>query len=208
MKKILITIFVSLLVGSTAHAGRMIGVNAGIGELEGNKKGYTAGSNAYAAQSQAEDSEFAAIFAEVEIPALSGLSFGIEYIPIKATVTVDGNSSDSSLELSEHTTIYALMMAGDTGAYAKLGYAMADIDSVKANYATTSINSKDSSLEGPMIGIGFQKELINEIVGRIEATYTEYDDVSVTTTSNGSASVKKTADADLTTLTISLAKKF
>ena len=59
-----------------------------------------------------------------------------------------------------------------------------------------------------MICIGFQKELVSSIMGRIEATFTEYDDVSVTTTSNGSASVKKTADAELTTLTISLAKQF
>lgn len=208
MKKILSIIFVSLLFGSTAYAGGMVGIKAGWGELDATKKGYTAGSNAYGGQSKAEDSEFGAIFAEVELPDISGLSIGVEYIPFSATISVDGNSSDSHATLGEHTTIYGLFTLGDTGAYVKAGYAMADIDNVKANYTTTTINSHDDSLDGPMIGIGFQKELISSVMGRIEATFTEYDDVSVTTTSNGSASVKKTADAELTTLTISVAKQF
>ena len=45
-------------------------------------------------------------------------------------------------------------------------------------------------------------------MARAEYTMTEFDDISVTTTSNGSAAVKKTADGELTTLTISLAKSF
>jgi len=64
-------------------------------------------------------------------------------------------------------------------------------------------------LEGPMIGVGIQTGAFGPgMVARFEATVTDYDDVSVTTTSNGSASVKKTADAELTTFTISLAKTF
>ena len=60
-----------------------------------------------------------------------------------------------------------------------------------------------------MYGVGVQsKELPFGLVARAEYTFTEFDDISVTTTSNGSASVKKTADGDLTTLTISLAKSF
>ena len=60
-----------------------------------------------------------------------------------------------------------------------------------------------------MVGVGFQTgELIEGMVARLEATYTDYDDVSVTTTSNGSTSVKKTAEADLTTFSISIAKAF
>ena len=43
---------------------------------------------------------------------------------------------------------------------------------------------------------------------RVEYTYTEFDDISVTTTSNGSASVKKSADANLTTISFSVAKSF
>ena len=213
MKKIISILFVSVLFTVSAHAGGMIGIKYGNGDLEGTKQAYTAGSKTYNAQTNSDDSEFGAIFAEVNLPNYP-VSLGVEYIPFTATVSVDGNSSDSHLELADHTTIYALLSRGvgdgEASAYVKVGYAMADIGGVKANYVTTTVNSHDSSLEGPMIGVGVQSGLLGSLglVARVEATMTEYDDVSVTTTSNGSASVKKTASAELTTVTISLAKTF
>ena len=211
MKKVISILFASLLFGASAHAGGMIGVKYGNGDLEGTQNAYTAGSNTYSAQTQSEDHEFAAIFAEVSIGD-SPISVGLEYIPFTATVTVDGNSSDSHLELSEHTTVYALLSRGlgEGSVYLKAGYAMADIGNVTANYATTTVNSADDSLEGPMLGIGVQSGLLGDagIVARAELTVTDYDDVSVTTTSNGSSSVTKTAEAELTTITVSLAKTF
>lgn len=212
MKKIISILFISALFTLSAHAGGMIGIKYGNGDLEGTQNAYTAGSTTYNAQTQSEDSEFGAIFAEVNLPN-HPLAIGVEYIPYTATVTVDGNSSDSHLELSEHTTIYALLSKnigdGDASAYFKVGYAMADIGNVTANYTGTTINSHDDSLEGPMIGAGVQSGAFGfGLVARLEATMTQYDDVSVTTTSNGSSSVKKTAEAELTTISISLAKTF
>lgn len=199
----------SMFLASSVLAGGMIGIKLGTGDLEATKNSYTAGSNTYAAQTKSESEQFGAIFAEISLPQVEGLSLGVEYIPFTATVSVDGNSSDSHLELSEHTTLYGLYMKdmGDVNAFFKAGYAMADIGNVKANYATTTVNSNDSSLEGPMIGVGIQKDL-DALVGRLEITYTDYDDVSVTTTSNGSASVKKSAEANLTTISFSVAKSF
>ena len=211
MKKVISILFASLLYVTSAHAGGMIGVKYGVGDLEGTKNAYTAGSNTYTAQTQSEDHEFAAIFAEVNIGD-GPISLGLEYIPLTATVTVDGNSSDSHLELSDHTTLYALLSrgVGDATVYLKAGYALADIGNVKANYTTTTVNSHDDSLEGPMIGVGIQSGVFADIglVARAEVTHTDYDDVSVTTTSNGSSSVTKTAEAELTTVTISIAKTF
>ena len=212
MKKIISILFVSALFTMSAHAGGMIGIKYGTGELEGTKQAYTAGSNTYSSQSATEDSEFGAVFAEVNLPN-HPVSLGVEYIPYTATISVDGNSSDSHLEISEHTTIYALLSnnigGGDASAYFKVGYSMADIGNVKANYDTTTLNSNDDSLEGLMIGAGVQSgEFGIGMVGRLELTITDYDDVSATTTSNGSSSVTKTADAELTTFTISLAKTF
>ena len=211
MKKVISILFASLLFGASAHAGGMIGVKYGNGDLEGTQNAYTAGSTTYNAQTQSEDHEFAAVFAEVSIGD-SPVSLGVEYIPFTATVTVDGNSSDSHLELSEHTTIYALLShgIGEGSVYFKAGYAMADIGNVKANYDGTTINSHDGDLEGPMVGVGVQSGSLGDvgIVARAELTFTDYDDVSVTTTSNGSSSVTKTAEAELTTITVSLAKTF
>ena len=211
MKKItiLLTSMIFALT-STVFADGMIGVKYGTGDLEGNASAYTAGSNSYAAQSGSKDSEFGAIFAEVNVKE-SAISLGLEYVPFDADISLDGKSSTVSANVSDYTTLYAVAMheLNEISVYAKLGYSMADIGTVTPSSGNTTINSSSDSLEGIMYGVGVQsKELPGGLVARAEYTFTEFDDISVTTTSNGSASTKKTADGDLTTLTISLAKSF
>ena len=211
MKKLTILIFSILFtLSTTAFAGGMIGVKYGNGDLEGNAKSYTAGSTSYAAESGSKDNEFGAIFAEVNVKE-SPISVGLEYVPFDADISLNGDASGVSANVSDYTTLYALAMheLNEVSVYAKLGYSMADIGTVKPNDGQTTINSSSDSLEGMMYGVGVQsKELPFGLVARAEYTFTEFDDISVTTTSNGSAAVKKTADGDLTTLTISLAKSF
>jgi hypothetical protein len=212
MKKITILIITVLFTLTTsAFAGGMIGVKVGTGDLEGNAASYVAGTNTYAAESGSKDNEFAAIFAEVNIKE-SPISVGLEYVPFDADISLNGDASGVSANVSDYTTIYALAMHELTNfsVYAKLGYSMADIGTIKPNDGqTTAITAASDSLEGMMYGVGIQsQELPFGLVARAEYTLTEFDDISVTTTSNGSAAVKKTADGDLTTLTISLAKSF
>ena len=211
MKKLTI-IFISVLftLTTSAFAGGMIGVKYGKGDLEGTAKSYVAGTTTYAAQSGSKDSEFGAIFAEVNIKE-SPISVGLEYVPFDADISLNGKSSGVSANVQDYTTLYALAMheLNDISVYAKLGYSMADIGKVKVNDTATTYVSQSGDLEGMMYGVGVQsKELPFGLVARAEYTFTEFDDISVTTTSNGSAAVKKTADGDLTTLTISLAKSF
>jgi len=211
VKKITIILISALFTLTTsAFAGGMIGVKLGTGDLEGNKKAYTAGTNTYAAQSGSKDADFGAIFAELNIKE-SPISVGLEYVPFDADVSLDGKSSGVSANVQDYTTIYALAMRelNDVSVYAKLGYSQADIGTVSVNDTATTYVSQSGDLEGVMVGVGVQsKELPFGLVARGEFTYTEFDDISVTTTSNGSASVKKTADGELTTLTLSLAKSF
>ena len=212
MKKLTILIFSILFtLSTTAFAGGMIGVKYGNGDLEGNSKSYTAGSTTYAAESGSKDNEFGAIFAEINIKE-SPISVGLEYVPFDADISLNGDNANVSANVSDYTTIYALAMheLSNFSVYAKLGYSMADIGTIKNNDpTTTAITAASDSLEGMMYGAGIQsKELPFGLVARAEYTFTEFDDISVTTTSNGSAAVKKTADGDLTTLTISLAKSF
>ena len=211
MKKLTILIFSILFtLSTTAFAGGMIGVKYGNGDLEGNAQSYTAGSTTYAAESGSKDNEFGAIFAEINIKE-SPISVGLEYVPFDADISLNGDNANVSANVSDYTTLYALAMheLNEVSVYAKLGYSMADIGTVKPNDGQTTINSSSDSLEGIMYGVGVQsKELPFGLVARAEYTFTEFDDISVTTTSNGSAAVKKTADGDLTTLTISLAKSF
>ena len=219
MKKIISILFgASLLLATSAQAEGVFGIKYGTGELDATKKAYTAGDTDYASASKAKSHEYGAIFAELEIPTVEGLSLGIEVIPFTATIMLENpKEAQTGAELSDHTTIYGSYMygMGNGSVYVKAGYAMADIGAITQTSnasvasAKTTINSQDNKMEGPMIGIGFQSnELGNGFVARAEVTYTDYDDISVTTTSNGSTSVKKTAEAELTTLSISLAKTF
>ena len=207
MKKITILILSVLFTLTTsAFAGGMIGVKYGKGDLEGNAKAY----GQYNAQSASKDSDFGAIFAEVNIKE-SPISVGIEYVPLDADISLDGHQANVSANVSDYTTLYALAMHDLTNfsVYAKLGYSKADIGKVKVNDFQTTYVSQSGDLEGMMYGVGIQsKEMPFGLVWRAEYNYTEFDDISVTTTSNGSASVKKTAGADLSTFTLSLAKSF
>ena len=207
MKKITILIVSALFTLTTAvFAGGMIGVKLGKGDLEGNAKAY----GQYTAQSASKDSDFGAIFAEVNIKE-SPISVGIEYVPLDANISLDGHQSNVSANVSDYTTLYALAMHELTNfnVYAKVGYSMADIGTVQPNDTQTTVNSQSGDLEGMMVGFGVQsQELPFGLVARGEFTYTEFDDISVTTTSKGAASTKKTADGELTTLTFSLAKSF
>tara|TARA_B110000211_G_scaffold157192_1_gene178091 strand:+ start:79 stop:702 length:624 start_codon:yes stop_codon:yes gene_type:complete len=189
-----------------AFAGGMVGVKYGVGDLEGNAKAY----GQYNAQSASKDSDFGAIFAEVNIME-SPISVGIEYVPLDADISLDGHQANVSANVSDYTTLYALAMKELTNfsVYGKLGYSQADVGKVKVNDTATTYVSQSGDLEGMMYGLGIQsQELPFGIVARAEYTYTEFDDISVTTTSHGAAAVKKTADGDLTTMTISLAKSF
>ena len=209
MKKIISLLLGSFLLASSVYAGGMVGVKVGVGDLEGNSNSYTAGDTTYTAQSGSVDNEYAAIFAEFAVSDM--ISVGLEYVPLSGIISLDGNSVDSRAEVSDFMTAY-LMLAVDAGPgklYGKVGYADAQIGTVTANDSTT-VNSQSDALEGPMLGIGFQTAEgalgdALDLVARIEATYTDFDDVSITTTSNGNASVKKTGDGELTTISLSLA---
>ena len=208
MKKIISLLLISFFYSATAFAGGMIGIKYGTGTLES-----TASVPNDADSTKDADSEYGAIFAEMEIDAATTpVSVGIEYIPLKAMVGVDGSKTDSHLELKDHTTLYALAskeLEGGSSIYGKIGYSMADISKVTANNAQTAASSPDDSLKGPMVGVGVQTaEGPYGIIARFEATYTMYDDVKVTTTENTITETKTAKDTELTTFSISIAKKF
>ena len=208
MKKIINLLFgASLLFATSAQAENMVGVKLGIGELAADANSYTAGSNDYAAESKTVDSPYGAIFFEVGELPIDGLSVGLEYVPFTAHISLDKKESSTGADLDNYTTLYVQFMkeVNEGSVYVKAGMSQADISAV-TNPSSTVV-SQDDEITGTMLGVGFQRE-INGLFGRIEATHTELDDVSITTTSNGSSSVKKTGSGDITTLSVSIAKSF
>ena len=208
MKKLLATIFgTALLFSTSAYSDVTMGVKVGNGDLEGTSDAYTAGTNTYASTTASKDSMFGAIFAEIGLGD-TPVSLGVEYVPLDADITLDNANSSTSANVEDYTTAY-LLYKHDTGSnavYGKLGYSQADIGTIKSK---STVNSQSSELEGYMVGAGIETgELASGFVGRFEVTYTLIDEVHATTTSNGSSSVKKTADGELVTITFGLSKSF
>ena len=207
MKKILTTLALVLLSSTTAFSAGKVGLKVGFGELDANKKAYTAGNTTYAAQSVVEQSGMAAIFGEIDIAPVQGLSVGLEYIPLEAEISLERKEGDTSTTVDNAATAY-VMYKTPVGIFVKAGYFQADIGSVK-NPNSTSVNSQSDKLEGPMLGLGYETaELSNGISLRVEGTHVDLDEIQITTTSNGSASVKKRADGELTQVGFSVVKSF
>ena len=216
MKKIISILVGSLFFASSALAvSGMVGVKVGNGDLEATKQAITNTPSALteAAETNSIDHTFAAIFAEVNVND-SPINVGLELVPLTGTISVtNGNDTDASIEVSNLKTIYASASRPlDNGGtvYAKIGYSHADLDNAKQSNGTTTINSFSESLEGPMVGVGFQApENDQGIIFRAEATIAKFDDVQVKTTdTDGLAETKKGTDIEFTTFTISLAKAF
>ena len=213
MKKIVSILFASIIFTTSAYAGGLVGLKVGNGELEATKLKVTNTLAPHDAQeTKSIDHTYGAIFAEVNL-ASSPVNLGLEFVPLTGTVSVANDDSDASVELSNLATAYLLAAKEvENGAmiYAKLGYSHADIENAKQSNGTTTINSFTDTLEGPMIGFGFQSaENSNGLVFRAEATMSEFDDVEVKTTdADGLVETKKANDITFQTFTISVAKTF
>ena len=214
MKKIISILFATLIFTTSAYAGGLVGIKYGVGDLEATKLGTT---NTPAtlnepAQTASVDHEYGAVFAEVNLGD-SPVNLGVELVPITGTISVATDNTDASVEVSDLTTAYLLAsreVANGGSVYAKLGYSQADLGKAKQSNGNTTINSFSDSLEGTMVGIGFQSPEVGlGLVFRAEATYTEFDDVTVNTTdTDGLVETKKGTDITFETITVSVAKTF
>ena len=215
MKKIISILFASMIFTSSAYAGGLIGLKYGVGDLEGTKLATTnvTPSPDDAQTTASVDHEFGAIYAEFNVNE-SPVSVGLEVVPLTGTISVVNDDSDASVEVSDLTTAYLLAAKElDNGGsvYAKLGYSHADIENAKQSSGNNTITAFSDALEGPMVGVGFQSpENSIGLVFRAEATYSEFDDISVNTTRNPDSlkEVKKANDITFQTITVSIAKTF
>ena len=210
MKKLIVLFFGSaLLFATSVHSDVTVGLKVGNGDLEGTNDKYTAGTNTYESVTASKDSMFGAIFAEIGLGD-TPVSLGVEYVPLDANITLDNANSSTSANVEDYTTAYLLYMhdTGEASVYGKLGYSRADIGAIKSP-STSTVNSQSSELDGFMVGVGLETdEMPNGLTGRLEVTFTDFDDISATTTSNGSTAVKKTGDGELITITFGLSKTF
>ena len=155
---------------------------------------------------------FGSVFVEYD---LGPIRLGVDYIP-NAIETPKNKNVQGSLtntvmaEFENHTTAYAILPVpflsyGDGGAYLKAGLREATVET-NENLGTGG-SYGDVEVQGWTAGVGYQIDGENGLSFRLEATATEWDDVTSTNDADTSTKVKIT-DMMSASATVSILKTF
>lgn len=167
------------------------------------------------------------IFVEANDVAGSGLTLGIDYIPLSADVSdkvkkrtdkessVTGTATSTSTtrnqsaqaELNDHLTFYA-MMDMTSELYLKVGYVHVDLETTE-NLATGSKYGNED-VNGLLLGIGTEYDVGNG-VARVEFSHTVYEDIDLKSSvarTGVSVNNKIEAELDVTQIKASYGYKF
>lgn len=220
IKKILLTATVFGLLANVSFADSTnVGIKASIGNLKatGSETQATLTNEQRANKSGNADFPFGSIFIEREINfASAGITLGLDYIPVSAEVeTIKGTTTtNAKVEVSNVWTVYVQptkKLNDGFSIFAKVGYTSGDLEvkdvrqvaGASYNTANTTLSSS-KTLEGPVVGLGFNKDFSNTMFVRFEVSYTDFDEVRAT---NSNSTVLK-AQPELLTAAISFGKKF
>ena len=207
IKTIAYAIIMSFLT-SIALAESRIGMNVSYMMFSGTGSETLRQSSAVTNYDEEDDVVVPSIFFEVMSDA--GVGVGVDYVPVAeigSGVGADDDDAETSgnnnvsAEFASHTTIYAIA-EGSNGFYGKLGYIVADIDTTEN--LSTGDTYPDTDTTGLMIAVGKNINTVNGLFIRGDLSYTDYADVSITST--GGSKVK--ADVESMAATISIGKSF
>jgi hypothetical protein len=201
MKKLLLTIVLSILYVSSASAD--LGVNVGVSGQAGifsasatENEGTTKKGNG----SEHGSAGWASIFLEGTIN--DRFILGIDYVPTaletdttetaksKITYAADGGETSAAVtnkvqvDFEHLTTLYAGFMLTENF-YAKAGITTVDVIT-NENLATGS-SYGDTELDGTMFGIGYHNALDNGVFFRFEGNYMTFDGATQTGTGTGAS---------------------
>ena len=208
MKRILSAFsFLALVLTAPAYAEMNIGfsVIAGSAETDGSEtektvSGVTSEKNK---KSVTETFVGASIFAEYETDG--GFILGLDYVPMdlklgsgkRTDATTDHGGADvagatdtgdrkAEANIDGLITVYAHVPMGDTF-YGIVGYHDADITTTETLPTSTY---GDASINGYQIGIGAKSDRV-----RFEVAYSDFDDISLTSTDSATQKIEADADA-------------
>jgi hypothetical protein len=214
MKKIIIAIFMFILPLTAAKAieGVNIGISVmgGVFEANGAKemfKGAHAGgaSPGDVTKSTATDGDTAKgdfVLGSLFIEKTIGDKFaiGFDYVPMSAetetteNIQLDKTTTDTStsrtntvqVDFEDLMTIYGTLSFTDN-VYAKIGYS--EVDAVTNEKLATGGSYGNATLEGYVIGLGYNRDLDSGAFVRVEANYMDFDGVTLTNTADSTKSV-------------------
>ena len=226
MKKIAINflavLFISALSFTKAFAAEYtMGISGAVVNLQAEGTETETGAVSADTDSASVSNTFAtgSIFAEAKF---GKLAFGVDYVPMDADVSdathtrteletsVTGDDDETSTsrtqtaaaEVSDHITLYANYYLNDA-IYLHLGYASVDVETNES--LDTGSKYGNVNIDGIQYGLGIQ--MTDNL--RLEAAYTDYDDVSITSSvARTGVSVNNKVSADLDTTQLKLSYHF
>ena len=217
MKKILILIFSSLFLTSIASAGP--GINVGIGQNFGAFTG-----SATETEKDDKDSEDAAAAVSwtslfVEKTLGERLAIGVNYVPsaleseTTETQRRDKTTTDAqtvrtqkiSVDFEDLMTIYVALNVSEN-MFVKAG--MLSVDVVTNETLGTGSEYADTSMDGTLLGLGYNKPFGNSGFLRFEGNYYSFDGSDEITSSTNSDNKVKIDSLDGASATISIGRTF
>jgi len=131
---------------------------------------------------------YGVLFGEFAMDAAGGLTLGFEYAPetiqletetrnIRPSATGDSGSQVIAAEVEDIMTAYVSLPIGGTGAYAKVGYSMATLNT-KETLATGSTYG-NVDMTGTQLGLGYHGEIGDKAFYKLEGNYSAWDDIAV-----------------------------
>ena len=207
--------FASFTWMSSASAVGISAFGVGIGESafmgSGKETETGSGADTTTATITEEDGAFTdqvtAVF--IEISAADNVSVGLEYWPADLATPENTNVQGASTNtvkasFENHIQLYGLVGL-PFGFYAKAGIARVDILTEESLATGGAYNDEDTM--GYTLGLGYQKDLDNDIFVRAEVSAFQYDDVSAGNTADTTKQVEVT-DMYGATATIRFGKSF
>ena len=201
MKKILLTTILSVFyfTSASADAGINIGVSGQMGLFSATaKETHTDTTSADSTTFKNSDTEVAAVgYASVFIEKTLGdrLAIGIDYVPsalesdtVESTkfdkTTTDTSSSKTNtvqIDFEDLTTIYLAFNISEN-MYVKAGAASVDV--ITNETLGTGSSYGNASLDGTVLGVGYNKTFDNTMFVRVEGNYMELDGASLSNADN------------------------
>ena len=208
MKKLMILIAGFMLLAFTAQAEIRVGISlsAGVFDVDGASEKFTGSHSSGAGstltkKSTEDDAEglfgIGSIFVE---KSFGKFALGLDYVPHSLESETTENtqtSSDSSatgvnkvqIDFEDMMTVYGTIALNDN-IYVKAGYMEVDVNTNEV--LATGGSYGNTSLDGYVLGLGYDRDLNNGAFVRVEANYMDFDGATLTNTADSAKSV--TAD--------------
>ncbi len=213
----LIIVLVALTFSSVSYAEMKFGVSAALTNIE------ASGTETEGGEKNSKEVSNTAVVPSIfaEIPISDGVSIGLDLIPLSADVSdkthsrtdtetsVSGTATTTSTsrtqkaaaELSNHLTLYANVMMGDS-LYLKGGVAHVTLETNES--LGTGSKYADEDVMGYVIGFGLGSGPL-----RTELLYTDYEDISITSSvARTDVTTNNKIEADLDTLALRVSYAF